>query len=56
MSWQIAELSDAFSNIMFSASEEILKAKCSVYLSSQNLYWTQKTSTADGTGKQPFKF
>lgn len=37
MSWQITELSNAFSNIMFSASEEILKTKCSVYLSSESL-------------------
>lgn len=37
MSWQITEMSNAFSNNMFSASEEILKTKCSVYLSSESL-------------------
>lgn len=37
MSWQITEVSNAFSNIMFSASEETPKTKCSVYLSSESL-------------------
>lgn len=37
MSWQITEVSNIFSHIMFSASEGILKTKCSVYLSSESL-------------------